>query len=255
MKVEIEDVKSLTNAIANISLKGKYFTSNGIKNKSLGDYVYLEAKGETLTLYNADETLALLQILDANILEEGTATLECSKLLAYLKKFNTVTISIDSLVRMTGEGKTASMAIVVEHPHKNMIEPFKNRVKDYSFNETIDSYPAWSNTLTFKTKVSLQTDVFIDSVDSCEIVGTGVYKLDYGEHLSLSSQDDFGGFNSVLETLVEEGDEATVEFTSPIHRFMNKGAIVDILFNDDSLILFLSPDRKLLKAPFVNLLR
>jgi hypothetical protein len=255
LKFQIENVKGLTNAINNVMLKGKYFTSNGVKSKGLGDYVYLEAKDETLTLYNADETLALLQTVDATIEESGSATLECSKLLAYLKKFSTVTINVDSIVRMTGDGKTASMAIVVEHPHRNMIEPFMNRVKDFSITQSLEELPAWSNKMTFDTKVSLNTDILIDAIDSCEIVGTGVYKLDYGEDLSLSSQDDFGGFNSILETIVSEGEEATVEFTSPIHKFLSKGSVVDILFNDDSPILFLSPDRKLLKAPFVNLLR
>ena len=255
MKFTVNDGKYFTNAILNCTLKGKYFTSSGVKSKNLGDYVYLELNDNELSIYNADETLALQQIMFVEGVETGSATIEASKLLKYLKKFgNNITITMTDLIRITGDNKSASLSIVVEHPHRNMINVFKNRVKDYAFDSTLGNYPAWSDRLKFNTKVIIETDRFIEAIDSCEIVGTGIYKLDFGEEFIISSIDDFSGFTSSF-IVVNEGEESTVEFTSPIHKFFDKDELMGIVFSDDSPILFLGTDRKLFKAPFVNLLR
>lgn len=255
MKFTVNDGKYFTNAILNCTLKGKYFTSGGVKSKNLGDYVYLELVDNQLSIYNADETLALQQTMFVENIEEGSATVEASKLLQYLKKFgNNITMTITDLIRITGDNKSASLSIVVEHPHRNMIDVFKNRVKDYAFDSLLENYPAWSDKLTFNTKVVIETDKFIEAIDSCETVGTGIYKLDFGEEFIISSTDDFSGFTSSF-IVVNEGEESTVEFTSPIHKFFNKNELMAVVFSDDSPILFLGDDRKLFKAPFVNLLR
>ena len=255
MKFTVNDGKYFTNAILNCTLKGKFFTSNGVKSKKLGDYVYLELNEHELSIYNADETLALQQTMFVENIEEGSATIEASKLLQYLKKFgDNFTVTMTDLIRITGDNKSASLSIVVEHPHRNMIDVFKNRVKDYSLATPLEELPAWSDRLTFNTKVFIDTETFIDAIESCEIVGTGIYKLDFGEELIISSNDDFGGFTSSFE-VINEGEESTVEFTSPIHKFFEKKNPMVIVFSDDSPILFLGTDRKLFKAPFVNLLR
>jgi hypothetical protein len=256
VKFLVNDGKYFTNAILNCTLKGKFFTSGGVKNKSLGDYVYLELKENELLIYNADDTMALEQTMFVEGLEDGNATVEASKLLQYLKKFgDNFTITMKDVIRITGGGKTASMGIVVNHPYYDMITVFKSRVNDYNFSQELKDYPAWSDRLSFETKITINSDTFIEAVSACEIVGTGIYKMDYGEDFSISSTDDFAGFNSICDTLTNEGEEATVEFTSPIHRFFEKKSVMSILFNDDSPILFLAGDRKLFKAPFITMLR
>ena len=119
------DNKILSNAIQTSTLKGKYYTSSGLKNKFLCEYLYLVCKGNALTIYNSDETLCLTLNITVEGVEDGSSTIEGNTLITYLKKFSdNVTLEFKDYLTMRGAGKTAKMALVVNHPHMNMINNF-----------------------------------------------------------------------------------------------------------------------------------
>jgi len=248
------DNKILSNAIQTSTLKGKYYTSGGLKNKFLSEYLYLVCKGNTLTIHNADETLCLTLNITVEGIEDGSATIEGNTLITYLKKFSDITtLEFKDYLSIRGAGKTAKMALVVNHPHMNMINNFNQHESEFNVMTPIDLVKSWGGKTPFSTRINLDSQTLVDAVDSCEIVGTGIYKFDYGEDFTVSSDEDFKGFKTVVEGITGEGEEATVEFTAPVHKFFNNAGTVDILFSDDSLILMLAIDRKLVKAPFVRL--
>ena len=57
-------------------------------------------------------------------------------------------------------------------------------------------------------------------------------------------------FDVVIETTMSEGEDATVEFNGQVSKFL-KGT-VRLYINDDAPVLFVTPTRMLLKAPYIG---
>ena len=87
-----------------------------------------------------------------------------------------------------------------------------------------------------------------------ESVGSGVFKLDFdGESLTISSSKLNESYSEVLEfgekLWAAYGEEATVEWSGPLHKFFKKDQLLTFYVLDDAPLVIIADDRRLVKAP------
>jgi len=244
------DAKDLFNGIKKAQLKGKYFTSSGLKNGVLGEYLVLEIV-DNITLYNADTTLCLsVDVIPTTVDIPGSCIIEATKALNYLYNFSgDIVVEVTDLFRITGDGKTASMPVVISHPNSDLITRFKNRVGDLVFEATPETMPRFTGTR-YKTWIQTSSNEFIEAIKSCEVVKTGVYKLDFdGQECIISSGNHIEKLTNTVNLTNCNTEPATVEYTGPLH-ILFEGPI-NIFFNDNSPLLIVGAGCKVIKAPFL----
>ena len=83
----------------------------------------------------------------------------------------------------------------------------------------------------------------------CELVKSGIYRLDYTEEgLTISSQNTpTNKYSRELPIENAVGEPATVEWSSPLHKFFKSE--INFYVKDDFPLLLISEDRKLICAP------
>ena len=104
----------------------------------------------------------------------------------------------------------------------------------------------------FEAVVTADAEHLLDGAKSCDVIGMGKYEFDYnGTSFSMSSpQDGIEGIKIDVELLTHSGEEATVELAGPFAQFLFGPTM--IYLKDEFPILFISPNRKLLKAPRIT---
>ena len=87
---------------------------------------------------------------------------------------------------------------------------------------------------------------------SCETVGYGVYKLCIMDrHIIISSSNGISEeYLETIEPMAQWGEEATVEYTGPMHIAFKNG-LVQFHFNDDSLLVMQNENILMARAPYV----
>jgi hypothetical protein len=87
---------------------------------------------------------------------------------------------------------------------------------------------------------------------SCETVGHGIYKFSLlSGHLIISADSGTSEkYTETIEPMASWGEDATVEYTGPMHCAFKKG-LVQCHFNDDSLIVMQNENVLVARAPYV----
>lgn len=255
MKIIIE-AKELSKLIESVALKGKYFDGGESKNGMLSAHAYLVVNGNILQIWNADNTTicGLKQDLEESThadTESGSAVVDIKKTVKYLKGFTgLVTIEANDFLYISNESSNATLPLVVEHSHQPMIDmliEFEKTVRDVNV-----TFPTFRRT-TFETKLHVLSDVLTAATKGCDVINTARYKFDYNNNiLKMSSiKTDLDKYETTVITLTRDGEPSTVEFTGFFHGFFDLTA-VNIYLKDDSPVLFVSPNRILLKAPYMD---
>ena len=250
MKIIIE-AKELSELIESVALKGRYFDGGESKNGMLSAHAYLVVSGNTLQIWNADNTTisGLNHNLGETTTESGSAVVDIKKTVKYLKGFKgIVSVEANDFLYISNESTNATLPLVVEHSHRPMIDmliEFEKTVRDVNV-----TFPTFRKT-TFETKVHLTAVDLTEATKGCDVINTARYKFDYNNNVfKMSSiKTDLDKYETDINCLID-GEPSTVEFTGFFHGFFKR--TLDIYLKDDSPILFVSPTRILLKAPYMD---
>jgi len=254
IEIEVSEFKDL---IESVALKGKYNSGDTSKNGQLSNYAWLISDGEYLHAYNADTTT----ICAARVPNEGIATaswiVDIEKTVKYLKAFSgEVTLLVGDYLTITQtetQTATAKVPLVSEHPHNDYI----GRIVTFT-NDMRSDTPSWGDELPifgktqFEAEIVISEDELVRASSVCDVVNIARYKFNFDDEvLTMSSTKTM---NETIDTNVEytiaEGDSATVEFNGQFAKFLN-GA-VRLYLKDDAPVLFVTTNRLLLKAPYLN---
>ena len=256
------DSKKLIDSLNLIMLKGKYPSGTSHRMKSLSDYVYIVGAENYLEFYNADNTSSCSYKIRATqdltvdnistsceIRVMGECILDIPKTIKYLKTFSGVVhVNVEDYVTLTTENKTAKIPYVVSHPCYAMIE----HVRNFEL-PTDGSMPSFGKENTkFEAEVTIDAKHLLDGANSCDVIGMGKYEFDYdGTSFSMSSpQEGIEGIKIDIELLTHSGEEATVALAGPFAQFLDGPTV--IYLKDEFPVLFISPNRKLIKAPRIT---
>ena len=256
MKFTIE-TNELKNGLESVQVKGKGTTNNGFGNTNLGTYALLEVKDNNLSIWNGNQTFFVsLTIPLEGESEEGICCLDSANILPYLKSFsNEITFSVGDFITITsGDSKKASIPLVVNHPQ---IEPL-TRIKGMLSHVRYEVNPnrLWTfGKGQFETAFTITQAQFKSAIKTCELVKSGIYKLDKNETITLSTRQSIT--NKYEETLTplfitNPNEGATIEFSSPIYAFFEKDQMLNIYMKDEFPLLIVANDRILLKAPHIG---
>jgi hypothetical protein len=254
IEIEVSEFKDL---IESVALKGKYNSGDTSKNGQLSNYAWLISDSEYLHAYNADTTT----ICAARVPNEGIATaswiVDIEKTVKYLKAFSgEVTLLVGDYLTITQtetQTATAKVPLVSEHPHNDYI----GRIVTFT-NDMRSDTPSWGDELPifgktqFEAEIVISEDELARASSVCDVVNIARYKFNFDDEvLTMSSTKTM---NETIDTNVEytiaEGDSATVEFNGQFAKFLN-GA-VRLYLKDDAPVLFVTTNRLLLKAPYLN---
>ena len=243
MKFEI-DAKVLSNALSDIQGKGKY----GLVNTNLHDLVSCSLEGDVLEIWNANTTLSLNINLQVTNHSDGEIVFDAKELLPFLKKFNgTITVEGGDVLTIADEEQNVTLPRIVLHPNQNAISRLRGMLNHIQY-ETPEELFLFGNGK-FEGAFTLHADYFKETIDMCELVKSGIYRLDYtGQELTISSQNTpTNRYSRELPIENAIGEPATVEWSSPLHKFF-KGE-VNFYVKDEFPLLLISEDRKLICAP------
>jgi len=245
----------LSKALTSIQVKGKGSTSGGFGNTSLGSYVMLIVKENTLSIWNGNNTFFVkLDITLTGETSEGSCVVDTTTLLPYLKTFgDEITLKVGDFISLNGENKKASIPIVVNHPSNDALVRIKNMLNHVRYEiqpQTLFNFGKSQ----FEGAFTLTQPQLQSAIKSCELVKNGVYKFDYNENLlTVSSRENVTNkYEEVITPVFPMGEPATVEFSSPVYAFFEKDQMINVYMKDEFPLLLVSNDRMLLKAPTVN---
>jgi len=248
------DSKKFVDALNLVTLKGKYPSGASYKMKSLSDYVYIVGTDTSLSFFNSDNTTSCsytipVEVEVTDVFQSGECILDIPRTIKYLKTFKgKVSVTVEDYVTLITENKSARIPCVVHHPCYAMIEHIR-----FLKLPTDGSMPIFGKEGTaFEAEVTADAEYLLDGAKSCDVIGMGKYEFDYnGTSFSMSSpQDGIEGIKIDIELLTHSGEEATVELAGPFAQFLSGPTI--IFLKDEFPILFVSPNRILLKAPRIT---
>lgn len=254
MKIIIE-AKELSELIESVALKGRYFDGGESKNGMLSAHAYLVVSENRLQIWNADNTTIcglnhdLAEATHVSV-ENGSAVVDVKKTVKYLKGFTgAVTVEANDFLHISNESSNATLPLVVEHSHQPMIDmliEFEKTVRDVNV-----TFPTFRRT-TFETKLHVSSHALSEATKGCDVINTARYKFDYNDNIfTMSSiKTDLDKYETTIQPMTRDGEPSTVEFTGFFHGFFK--TVVNIYLKDDSPILFVSPTRILLKAPYMD---
>jgi len=234
------------------ALKGKYFSSTGLKSANLSDSVILSFDENGLQIFNGDSATALSINLEAEVENTGQCVIPIKKTVDYLKKMgDTVEISIgEFLVIVSGE-KRVQIPVIAEHEAAGFIGMFKNQYSQFNLEDEEISFGR--KEVMYETVTNVYASAFAESLNLCEIANSGVYRLDMLDGVvTLSSENGIEKFETILAAVNQKQEDATVEFTAPMHKLFTKDETIKICFNDDSPIFIIGENAKIVRAPYVN---
>jgi len=256
------DSKTLKEAVESIQVKGKSTTNSGFGNTSLGDYARFSLTDNQLEIWNGDTTFCVKISLAVRGETNGECVIDVTMIIPYLTSFaDDVVVECADSMTITSNRKKASVPLIVNHPNQDALDTLKGML-------THINYQANPNVLfnfgksKFEVGFTLTQEQLNETLKTCELVKTGVYKFDfhktneepYANCLEVSSRQNASNkYEEIISPLFRLGDSgATLEFSSPIHKFFKKDQLVNIYMKDEFPLLLVAIDRILLKAPFVS---
>tara|TARA_R100000734_G_C3316774_1_gene109443 strand:+ start:1887 stop:2651 length:765 start_codon:yes stop_codon:yes gene_type:complete len=248
------DSEKLLKALTQVQMKGKGISGSGFGNTSLGNYASLFLEGNVLSIWNGNNTVAVQLNLTVEGEENGVVVIDITKVAPYLKSFKEeVKFSVGDFIQLTTENRKASIPLVVRHPQEDSISRMRGLLNHVSYEVQPQMLFNFGKSK-FEAGISLTQNQLVNAIKNCELVKTGVYKLNYHEQvLSISSRD--GTSNKYEETVspvFQLGESATVEFSGPLYSLFEKEQMVNVYLKDDFPILMVAEDRMLIKAPQIN---
>ena len=257
MKFTIE-TDELKNALEKVQVKGKGTTNNGFGNTTFGNYAILEVKDNRLIVCNGSQTcfVSLTISLDGDT-DEGSCCVDSQNVLPYLKSFsNEITFTVGDFITITsGNSRKASIPLVINHPQIQPLTRIKNMLSHVRYEPNPNILFTFGKGQ-FETAITLTQEQFKNAIKTCELVKSGIYKLDKKEAVvTISTR--LSVINKYEETLtplfITNGKEgATLEFSSPLYAFFEKGQLLNIYMKDEFPLLIVANDRMLLKAPHIG---
>lgn len=248
------DSDTLKKAFEKIQVKGKGTTSNGFGNTSLGEYALLSLKENTLSIWNGDATFCVKIEIRVNGEEEGEVTVNVNDIIPYLKTLDEeITFSVGDFISLSSNNRNASVPLVVNHPNLDSLNRLKGLVYHITYEPQIDTLFTFGKE-NFEAGFTLTFKQLTDCLKACEIVKSGVYKLDYNNNLlTVSSRKSITQkYEETITPVFQKGEPATIEFSSPIYSFFESDQLLNFYMKDEFPLLVVSNDRLLLKAPYIN---
>ena len=251
--------KELRDAINAVLLKGKWNLGQSMKNHQLNSVVVLEVDvmGNTF-LYNGDESTYIQYRLDVgDDVKVGMVYLNTDTLIKYLKGNVELKLSHNDgkgVLEIVTDTSIITLNTLYSHPHNDSINQIKDRAskgewQNFWINERHGEGITISSTTKLNTVLILSGNELKDAFKSCEIVGSGIFKLDYigDNRLCVTSSQTMESMHHNIEVEYAHGPNASVEFTAPLHLLLNDTTV--IAFNDDSPVFILNDRVKMLRAP------
>tara|TARA_R110002020_G_scaffold20957_3_gene70882 strand:- start:10365 stop:11150 length:786 start_codon:yes stop_codon:yes gene_type:complete len=256
------DAKEFRTGLEDIMGSGKYAQSGGVKSGVLSEYTYLDLKDNPsntsfglLSLWNGDGSYINKVVLDVSILDDSThnATVNIKTLLPFLKKMSgEIEIAIHDRVTISSANTNITLPRVNQHPHHEVIQRL------YLMDLNLDGEMPQFNGKAFEGSFDMSTADFKEVINQCELIGTGVYKLDFdfdendlGKVEISSTVVGVKRYTTTVSVENGKGYSATVAFTGPLHKFF-KGDTITFYVKDEFPLLLVGEDRLLVKVPHME---
>ena len=248
------DAKELVKALTDIQLKGKYFNGASLTNNTLIEYFYSKLHNNTLSLWNCDSINSLIVRVNITVEgdEDGTVVGETGELLKYLKKFSgDVVVNCGDIITMTNNNSKLSQPTIANHPNMDTLNRMGQHVLNTHFEENLETLFNF-NKEKYEGAFQLDSNTFSETMKLCELIGSGIYRLNY-EHdknkLSMSSATtNSNKFETSIELEGNIGESATLDFSSPLHVLFDN-EMLNFYVKDDFPMLIISENKLLIKAP------
>lgn len=255
MKFEINAL-TLKKGLEDIQVKGKHLTSKGFSNSNFGSNVFAQCTGNELRLYNGDTIfLASLGVTVTNELTTSSeVSFDSSSLIPYLKSFGNQTITFEAgdYITIIAGAKKASVPKLVNHPNIEAVQRLKNMVAHIRYEPQPQTLWKFGN-FNFEGAFSITNNYFIDCIKNCELVKSGIYKLDFNQNVTISTTETVtNSYTETINPVFRLGEPATLQFSGALHSFFEKEQLLNFYVRDESPILIVANDRMLMKAPHVG---
>ena len=254
MNIEV-DSNDLREALESVMVKGKGTTNSGFGNTNLGTYACLYVKDGVLSVWNGSPSFCVkidIQLEGESV--DGDVCVDSMKVIPYLKSFGgVVNFNVGDFITLTGMNRTASIPLVVLHPNADAISRLKNMLNHIRYEVQPQTLFNFGKSK-FEGAFVLTQVQFKDAIKNCELVKSGVYKLDFNENaLTVSTrQDATNKYEEIITPVFPLGEPATIEFSSPVYAFFKSDQMINVYMKDNHPLLLVSEDRILLKAPHIS---
>lgn len=246
--------KEMKEIFDSIQVKGKYAGTSGFSNSSLGSTVQLILNGNNLRIYNGNATFIARADITVTGEENGSCVCDVTKVLSYLKTFSdTVTFTSNDFITLQSGNKKATIPLITGHD-TSVYDRITQMVGDTGYTLSPTEMPSFGSS-SYEGAFVVTSDGFSSCMQSMELVKAGTYRLDFTDDARVvfsSRQSTENRYQERLTTVHTHGDAATVEFTSPLHKFFNKGQLLNFYVKDEFPILIVAEDRLVVKAPSVS---
>ena len=243
-----------------VAMRGKYYNGDSAKNSTLSNYAFITYNEPYLLVFNADNSTvcAVRHRLDAETTDVKEVVLEIDRTVKYLKGFSgEINIDFGDYISLNSvDGTTvANLPKIVSHPGQAMIDNFRKFLSDNAENFKNDVMPKFGDKV-FETKVTVLADDLLKATKGCDALNIARYtfnaeNLEGEPILSMSSDKGLTNkFHTYVESIDIEGEASTVEFTGQFAQFLN--GPVQMYLKDAFPIFWKTPNRMLLKAPYLN---
>ena len=246
------DKRIFQEALNAVELKGKWFTATGLKNETLGVLVKIIAKPDEpkrgYHFINANNQTFVDYWIPAEVENESWAVIDIVKAKNYLKNMDgLVTLHLGNGAMLTSGMKSAEFPTFHLHSSDGACDSFFRA----SMNVTPENEIEWGN-FPITSGFIIPAESLNSIMKSCESVGNGVYKLctvNNGVVIS-SSNTQQDRYTESIHPMAVWGQDATVEYSGPIHTAFKSG-LVNVHFNDDSLLVMQNENLLVARAPYV----
>ena len=249
------NTKEMRELLESIQMKGKYSTSNGFSNSSLGTEVYFVLNDNLLRVYNGDATFLVRADTTVQGEENGTCCCDVSQILSYCKTFGENTMfHVTDFITLSSGSKKATIPIILDNTSLAMYNALNKNLGDVTYTLSPTELPSFG-TGKFEGVFTLTSDDFESCMQSMELVKAGTYRLDFTDsrEVKFSSRiSTENRYEETMNTVYTYGEAATVQFTSPLHRLFRKGEVLNFFVKDEFPVLIMSNNRLLIKAPVVT---
>jgi len=244
--------KQMEKALTDIQGKGKYLGNGGLSSSKMGSYFYMTLTDNQLEIWNGDMTFGMNITLTVGGLTNGSFIGDAGLIIPYLKKFgeHVQFDSVDYLTLSSGS-RVASLPMVINHPHMDAITRIRDMVKQIYYEVELEKLWSFGSTK-FEGAFKIHSDVFKEAIGLCELVKSGVYKLNFSKGvLDFSSRASASNkYEQGIELDSHIGEDATLEYSGPLHNFFESGQLLNFYVKDEFPLLIVGSDRKILKAPY-----
>ena len=251
------DSKKMVEALTVIKMTGHYRYANVAKKSSIGETGVLIVRENGVSLINASSTIAAQMTIPLIHVEEPGECMmmfNINKMTKYIKNLNASEATIelgDSMFRIISSNTHIEMPASIEHPAL----PFITKLNTMEINH--EQLPSF-NKMQLEAQLVIEGKVLSDAIKSCSTIGDATYQLEYTKESDndVSAKLSSGSYPSLdtvtveLSLLAHMGVDAKVQFSAPLDKFCD--GIMWIYMKNDSPLLLVGSDRRLIMAPYIG---